>query len=299
MNQLDFFCDFYGRLRNYGLPMWVMTPFRRIVRSLANKILPYYLNKNTSLSPKQEDVIVSFTSFPARIDNVWQVVECMMRQTVLPKRVLLWLSHDQFPNIESLPAKLVGRQNDIFEIRFVSGDIRSHKKYLYTCMEYPDSYIILIDDDIYYPSTMIEKMLEERKRSGKVICQYGFMIRTDSKGNIEPYETWNEVYNTIGGDKFFFGSGGGVLFRPSELYGDLTNIDLATKLTPYADDVWLNAMVRLARKESIKIPKGLFLPIIQNSQNITLSSINIKHGNDEQISAINSYYENRIGRKVF
>lgn len=299
MNQLDFFCDFYGRLRNYGLPMWVMTPFRRIVRNLANKILPCYLTKSASLSPQKEDVIVSFTSFPARIENVWQVVECMLRQTVLPNKILLWLSQDQFPNKQSLPAKLISLQNDIFEIRFVSGDIRSHKKYLYTCIDYPDSFIILIDDDIYYPSTMIEKMLEERKKTGKVICQYGFKIRTNSRGDIEPYETWNEVYNTIGGDEFFFGSGGGVLFRPSELYADLTDINLATKLTPFADDVWLNAMVRLARKETIKIKKGLFLPLIQNSQNTNLYSINIKYGNDEQIAAVNSYYEKTLGKKVF
>ena len=83
MNLLDFLVKRYGNtLVNSWIPFWCFTPVRRIIRFISSYILPRYLNKPNVYSPKNyTDIIVSFTSFPARIDEVWQVVECMFRQS--------------------------------------------------------------------------------------------------------------------------------------------------------------------------------------------------------------------------
>ena len=98
---------------------------------------------------------------------MWHVVECMFRQSYQPKKIILWLSQEQFPNEEDIPMSLRKRVNNIFQIRMVSGDIRSHKKYYYVVKEYPNSLILLIDDDLYYPTDMIEQLVKLNIIMGK------------------------------------------------------------------------------------------------------------------------------------
>ena len=299
MNILDLLVKFHYELHNYKyLPNRLLSPLRYISRNLANFCLPQYLNRSCQESQIDSGVIVSFTSYPARISEVWQVVECMMRQTYRPHKILLWLSREQFPNETDIPKNLIKRQNNIFKIRLVDGDLRSHKKYLYVSREYKDSLVLLVDDDIYYPTDMIERMLKERKRTGGVVCQYGFLMQYNSNGTIKPYTEWVKYFDHAESDSFFFGSGGGVLFCPSEIYEDLTNIDLAMQLTPRGDDIWLNAMVRLAGKQVVKIKTGSILPIDQ-TDNSNLYVANLSGGNDKMIAALNEYYYKIISRNVF
>lgn len=303
MNKLDLLVKTYSKLHNYkGIPYWVLAPYRRLVRSIANCQLPKYLsNGNRGTAKKQTDIIVSFTSFPARIDNVWLVVECMLRQVYQPKKIILWLSKEQFSSKDDLPKSLLERENSIFEIRFVDEDIRSHKKYYYVSKEYPDSLILLIDDDLYYPTDMLEKMVKEYKKyPNSFISRYGFFRMYDIKGNLLPYKEWKEISGKSNDRHLFFGSGGGTLFKPNTLYEDLTNKDLFLRLTPIADDIWLNAMVELAGLSIKKIKFGLILPIKGGEENITLCSENVSNGyNDIQINNVIDYYKQELGRELF
>ncbi len=295
MNLLNLFTRTYARLHNYpGVPYWVLTPFRKIVRYGANRVLPKYLGKTHAYHGKTDNgVIISFTSFPARINNVWQVVECMLRQTYQPAKIILWLSKEQFPDGFGIPSSLRERESDMFEIRIVEGDIRSHKKYYYVSKEYPESLIFLIDDDIYYPTDMLERTMKAHKEHPEaIICNYGYHIRYKEKGELMPYNSWPKEYGYSTDEDLFFGSGGGTLLKPSWLHEDLTNIDLAMKLTPIADDIWLNAMALMAKREKLMLPNGLILPIFVK-EDVKLASHNKgKNGNDEQINLIMAYYMN-------
>ena len=92
MNFLNLFSRLYARLHNYpGVPFWVLTPLRKIVRYGANRILPRYLEKaHTHRGTIENGVIISFTSFPARINDVWKVVESLKNQSILPEKIILW-----------------------------------------------------------------------------------------------------------------------------------------------------------------------------------------------------------------
>lgn len=291
MNVLDFFVNSYSYLKNYGMPYWVMTPARRIIRLFAHSCLPKYLVRPTTKSPVNcEGLIVSFTSFPARIKEVWQVVECMKRQSMLPEKIILWLSKDQFPDSKSVPQSLWDRVDDLFCIRFVDGDIRSHKKYYYVANEYPNKLIFLIDDDIYYDTDILCRSVREYNKHKKcVVCNYGYHMKFNNKGCLS-YSKWEVIEEDRRGLDLFFGSGGGTLFRPSDLYKDLTNIELALRLTPLADDIWLNTMTLKSRLTKIMLSHGPILTI-DIEKNITLSSVNNCCGrNDEQILAVRQYY---------
>lgn len=294
MNALDFFTKAYGVLHNYPhVPFWVLTPARRLVRGLANWYLPHYLARPRKRQGRiEEGLIVSLTSFPARIRDVWQVVECMLRQTVLPSEIILWLSKDQFPTEESIPQSLRSRVGDMFHIRMVDGDIRSHKKYHYVALENPDDHIFIVDDDIYYPTDIIERSLKAYRSHKRecVVANYGMRIVRDADGDVEPYIEWPTVTDAAEDSDIFFGSGGGTLLRPSVLYSDLTRIDIALQLTPLADDIWLNTMARLARMPVILLKNHLILPIHYHA---TPALCDVNNGaenmNDRQIAQIRNY----------
>ena len=50
------------------------------------------------------------------------------------------------------------------KIEFKDEDLRSHKKYYYTIKEYPDDIMITVDDDIFYRSDMIAKLMAYHKK---------------------------------------------------------------------------------------------------------------------------------------
>ena len=117
---------------------------------------------------------------------------------------------------------------------------------------------------------------------------------------MDDYSHWKQSYRDTDDVDFFFGSGGGVLFYPSLMYKDLTNISLAMELCPTADDIWLNAMVLLSGQKKHQLKSGPFLPIRQDINNITLAADNVvEKRNDAQIMSLNDYYQKKIGKKVF
>lgn len=301
MNLLDIITRFYGLLRSYdGVPFWVLTPFRRLTRAIANFLLPMYLKSinnriESSYTLKNDKIVVSLTSFPGRINNVWQVIICMLNQTLLPNEIILWLSKEQFPTADTIPYSLRNLEGDIFKIRMVDGDLRSHKKYYYTSLEYADVNVFLIDDDIYYPSTLIEKTWKEYIiHENAVVCNFGFFINYEGDGTMKSYNTWSPCYTKANEGNLFFGSGGGTMFKPSRMYKDLTNIELFSRLTPIADDIWLNAMARMAGMEIIILKNGEILPIA-NKNNSKLSSMNVGMGqNDVQLNNVCNYYKDTI-----
>ena len=75
------------------------------------------------------------------------------------------------------------------------------------------------------------------------------------------------------------------------MYKDLSNIDLAIKLTPIADDIWLNAMAMKADLTKIMLPHGSLLSV-KEKNNVTLSSVNNgQRRNDVQLEAVRKYYK--------
>lgn len=279
------------------------SPFRYLIRRFANNIFPYILKRERLSQTYKEDtrIIVSLTSFPARIDKVWMVIKCLLRQTYKPYKIILWLSEEQFPSkLASLPSSIKELIGDIFEVRFVEGDLRSHKKHYYVAREYPKELVYFIDDDIFYPNDMLARVIRAKKDNpNAVICQYGFRIRYDQQNVIKPYLNWDRLTSDSNDPNLFFGSGGGTLIRPVDLYRDFGNRDLFQRLTPIADDIWINAMVRLANLKIVLIKTGRILSIL-NRDDVKLSTLNRIGGeNDKQIKAVSNYYLKEIGIDPF
>lgn len=271
---------------------------RFFVRHLANAIFPLYFKLNNSFTKKhrltgigKDELIVTFTSFPARIDRVWLVVESIFRQTHKPDRLILWLSREQFASLEVLPENLLRQQERGLEIRLVDGDIRSYKKYYYTLIEYPDSDWIIIDDDVFYPSDLVSNLVANSKNyPNTVIFNRGYrLIYKDSI--LLPYVEWEPLTDLTRPSLDIFATGvGGVLYPAQSMHTEALNIDSFLKYCPLADDVWLYVAARLNNTKLVKTnEKRLFIPVL-NKINITLTSENVVQGlNDQQIKQVRAY----------
>lgn len=307
----NFFCFIYSSIvgdNNVLQKLRFYSIFRHVIKRIAFYVLwlEYSLPhkehiQKLKLASLHNEVIVSLTSFPARINNLWIVIENMLRQTYRPDKIILWLSKEQFRDENDLPQKLIDLQRVGLEIRFVDGDIKSHKKYYYVFKEYSDSLIFLIDDDIIYPTNIIEESLRAYKNadSNAVIANYGNEMTFDKDDVLLPYIKWRPMYEASSSRYLFFGSGGGTLICPSMLYKDSTNINLALKLTPLADDVWLNAMVRLGGGHILFLKNRRILTLpSKNNKNLYEENV-FNNRNDVQINAVNDYYLKQLGHKVF
>lgn len=266
--------------------------FRRILMYFA--IVHLRLNSKTAkvsdtrVSPR---TIVSLTTFPARINKVWMAIYTLMNQTLSPDKIIIYLSKEQFPESTKLPKRLLRLQEYGLEIRFVDGDYKSHKKYLYTFQEFPNDFVMLADDDILYPSDTVEQ-LRNGLIDSVVHCCYGFRILYNSTGEPLPYAEWPGVNELYEGNDFFFGSGGGIMLKPANLPDITTDIKTAIKLCPTADDVWLNAMCRLSNMRIKKVLSSIVFPTNLGDKD-TLCSINVgKNQNDAQIKNIQDNFDN-------
>lgn len=300
---IDLFDKFYSSLKendektrqaNY------YSALRFIIRLTVNLITPiyYYLtkyNKSYSITPSQRKegrIIITLTSFPVRIGRVWLVIETILRQTKKPDKIILWLSKEQFSSVDLLPKKLLKQRNRGLEIRLIDGDIRSYKKYYYTLQEFPNDYMLIIDDDIFYRSTMIENLCSYSIRYPKsIIAQYTNKIQWVND-KLDAYASWPTLREeTPPNQNSFFGSGGGTLFPPYSMDKDALNMDIFLNLAPNADDIWLNVMCKLrGTKVTQTNYYSTYLPILYFKNSTLDSKNNGLNQNDQQLLTVREYY---------
>ena len=80
------------------------------------------MNKNSS----QEKIIVSLTSFPEAIPYAVEAIRSILKGSLLPDKIVLYLDTQKFPN-EVLPVELeeLRKESPILEVRFDPAEIRS------------------------------------------------------------------------------------------------------------------------------------------------------------------------------
>jgi hypothetical protein len=303
---IDFFDRLFTKIENrnkFLSKLKFYAALRFGIKSSLNIIAPIYffltkdkiehlLVVSNGYKNNSPEVIVSLTSFPARIKRVWLVIETILRQTQKPDKIILWLSVDQFPSVYDLPSKLLNQMKRGLDIRLVDGDIKSHKKYYYALKEFPEDYILLIDDDIFYRSTMIEDLFRyAQSYPSAVIAQYCSQIKW-VHNKLAPYSTWpNIIKEEVKNSNLFFGSGGGTLFPPKSLHADVLNEERFMLLTPTADDIWLNTMCRLNGTKVIKTSYfSHYLTIIHFGSDSLDSINNGNEKNESQLASIRNYY---------
>lgn len=246
-------------------------------------------------------IIVSLTSFPQRINTVWLTIETLLRQTVQPDYIILWLSKEQFDTKNNLPRNLLSLEKRGLSIRLVEDDLRSHKKYYYSFKEYPDDFIITVDDDTFYNTKVIEYLWRTHLQFPQCICCNHSRLLCYNEQELLPYSLWkhNYKYNFLPSKQLCAIGVGGILYPPHSLHSLVEEKGLFMKLCPNADDLWLKTMSLLEGNAVVQSEYHSYFMPIRIRGNTTLSSNNVKFGNDDQLKQIRQYFINKIHRDIF
>lgn len=267
----------------------------------------YYIRKNSKKGVNKRNrkrkLIVSLTSIPSRIDTTWIAIESILRQQYKPDKIILWLGKEQFRGVK-LPQRLVGQQERGLEIRFCE-DIGPYTKVIYALEEFPNDFIVTVDDDIIYAESMVKVLIEAcAQNNGKCICAHRtHLVKLKKDGTPVRYNNWiwypqrqqsGNNKGTIPGKTNFLTGVGGVLYPPYSLYKDVLRKELFLKLSPKADDIWLYIMALLNGTDIVNA-KGIYGNILsidcEDTKKVALMKQNVGRGrNDEYLKNVLKYY---------
>lgn len=253
---------------------------------------------------RKKSIIISFTSFPARIETVYLILEDMLNQTVRPDKIIVWLAEEQFPD-RKLPIWESYYKKQGIEFRFCKEDLRGHKKYFYAMQEFPDDIIITIDDDIRYKTDFVETLFAMHKiYPNAVVCRRAHQILFNDQGRIEPYNNWNKQYNEyIGYPRMDLCATGvcGCLYPPKCLDFRYLQKDMIISMCLGTDDLWLKVMEVLNGTPTVLAESEQVLEYIDGTQEYSLYNENAKNhanGNDIALQSICSIYGEEFIKKV-
>ena len=241
---------------------------------------------------RKQKIIVSLTTYPKRVSTVWIAIETLLRQSMKPDEIILWLAEEQFSGLEDLPKELLEQQKRGLTIRLCD-DLRSHKKYFYAMQEYPEDLIILVDDDTLYSRDMIKKLYQLHQRNPKdIVCMTPAMIYPEL---VSPPSSWRKVGADERVEHSFDAqpyTGQGTLYPPHSISEKAFQKKLVMEICPYADDLWLKFMSLLTETPVTSIYKFRSIPVtIYGTGSSSLWYINAQDGkNDEQWAKMIEYF---------
>lgn len=233
---------------------------------------------------EKKQVIVSLTSFPAAILYAVQAINSILNGTVLPDKVILYLTASQFPEGE-IPFELLElKENKLFEVRFYEENIRSYTKLIPALKDFPNDIIVTIDDDVRYDKNMLRVLLRLHDRfPDAILAHRAKKIKLNA-----PYRKWKKyrwyhfVFKRIHSSYRNIQTGvGGVLYPPHSLKKEMIDSELFKAIAPTTDDIWFWAAAVANGTKIIPVPFGYNKPRgLKKPKGLSLKTTNFKSGID-------------------
>lgn len=255
------------------------------------------MGNKKKIDMQNQQVIVSMTSFPAAITYAEKAVRSILQGSVLPDKVVLYLTFSQFEN-NTIPECLtsLSKSNPIFEVRNYDMDIRSYRKLIPVLTDFPEAVIVTVDDDVAYHKHMLRDLLDLHSQiPDAILANRAKRIKIG-----KPYRTWKKyrwyhfLFKGIHRSFLNIQTGvGGVLYPPHCLRNEMMNVELFTKIAPSTDDIWFWAAGVANGFPVIPMPfgrhnkpRGLHKP-----KSLSLKATNFKGKTDRNAAALNAILE--------
>lgn len=233
-------------------------------------------------------VVVSLTSYGKRLDLVHLTILSLMRQSVKPDRIILWLDVEESSG--AVPTSLRSLEGYGLDIRYGCENLKGHKKYFWALREFVDSCVITVDDDVMYPPDTIEGLVAAHKRYPDAVVARRVNRMVVMDGVLAPYAEWEFEWHDCDAprDDLLATGVGGVLYPP-RCFGDqafdlgpIENTGLGN------DDLWLKANEIIEGRKVAWAPcKRIHPHEIVADQDDGLCGFNVLcGGNDASIEAI-------------
>lgn len=190
-----------------------------------------------------ENIVLSMTSYLPRFPTLHLCLSSLFSQSVPANQINLYLDNDVSPG--QLSEQIISYQEQGLQIIYTPHCLKCHTKYYYAMQDYPNSIIITVDDDVIYEPDFIEKLLNSfRKYPNAISAGRVHKITVNTNGQVDPYQKWiHECTSIHVPSKELFATGvGGILYPPGCLGSETFNKQILSRLSLYADDIWLKVM---------------------------------------------------------
>ena len=275
-------------------------PFIRLrKRYLYKKVLHASNLRKIKESDRNEKIIVSLTSYPQRFGSIPIVIKSLLMQTVLPDKIIVWHDCDE---------KLLTDDMKVFEqygVEFikVEHDLGPHKKYFYALQKYKEDLVIVVDDDLIYPSDMIKTLMNAHINNPGCVCaRRVHKIKFDEKYRITFYDNWIRecFYERRPSHLLMATSGAGTLYPPGSISAGAFDISNIKEKCLYGDDIWLKYFEILNNVRAVWASNSMPMPpTVDNSQENALSVKNVDNNrNNIYIEAMNEKYGDEITKII-
>ena len=283
---------FLDRFKLYEDQSGVISYAERAIRKAVNILERSYCRRleysafEKEKKIRDDSVIVSMTTFPARIGYVHLAIKSLLNQTVKPGKIILWLAREQFRDT-AIPPQLQELCRYGLEIRYCDEDILAHKKYYYAMREFPDNLIVTYDDDIIYPEDSLEKLLKMHvQHPDAIICNRGREIEIESVF-VAPYRYWKvsgRIPAGVPSYRVMASTGAGTLYPPHCMPEETFDIEKIRTLALTADDLWMKVMSIHAGVPVVKSQtRGKALCVSKGKQDITLAHQNVDQSLNDRV----------------
>lgn len=246
------------------------------------KIKSFPLNKEK----REEVVIASLTSFPARIEYVHYAIKSLMLQTYKPDRIVLWLAKEQFPD-KILPNQLTDLEAFGLEILWTN-DLYGHKKYFHLIENQKENELVItFDDDIIYPPKCVERLVKKhREFPNCVVCERAQAINKSEDKLLNPGR-WDTI-SDVGVDEPSYSlnpsPGGGCLIPYGAFCEDAVDFEKIHRLAYKNDDLWYMFMCAQNGTKMIKTRKyHKIFTLVKGSQVVQMATENVQQNRNIEI----------------
>lgn len=243
-------------------------------------------------------LLVSLTSFPPRYPTLHLTLKSLLRQDTQPDLIVLWIARQDEQALPPAVRKLFGKG---IELRIVE-DVRSYKKLVFALQDFPSSYIVTADDDVFYKPDWLTLLVAGQRPGERVItCHRGHRLKQTTQGGLAKYADWgwdvdDDRARCPSVDLMPTGVGG-VLYPPGSLHPDATARALYERYTPSADDLWFFWCARRAGSTYRKVGPKFRQLGWWSSQESRLFDANIVL-NDEQVAQLEHRFGNPLAMPV-
>lgn len=241
-------------------------------------------------------VVVSLTSFPAAIPYAIQAVQSILNGSVLPDKLVLYLTFSQFGE-KGIPEDLLrlSEKNPLFEIRNYNRDIRSYRKLIPALSDFPDAIIVTVDDDVAYHKHMLRDLLRMHLQFPKAVLAHRAKCIKPGR----PYRAWRKyrwyhfLFKRIHAKFTNIQTGvGGVLYPPHALKTEMMDVELFSQIAPTTDDIWFWAAGVANGIPVIPVPFGHNKPKgVNKPKELSLKTTNFKTGTDRNAAALQAIFK--------
>jgi hypothetical protein len=267
--------------------------------SLLNRRVQSFHGYGLTRVKHDPEIIISFTSFPARIRDVPSCLYSLFTQTYKADRVVLFLSQAEFANV-SVPSHVLAWQRYGLTIHWMEDDLKEYLKLLPALRRYPESLIVTVDDDTFYPNYMLERLVVSYHNNPKVVHAHrvGPVYFRGKDMIYRPGLTCVSCsYRRYPIPTRLLVAEGvcGVLYPPGVFSDEVFNRSAYQRFCPWHDDIWFFAM-RVLRGTPVQVVKDEDSRICILPRNSNIPAPGLRHWNWDlgknrvQVSAVAQAY---------